>query len=387
MKSSHERNQFQALSLETALESFMDGVVIIDSNRNVTYSNGAARKICRKINLPADLDWSRYFGIFFADSKAPCPTENLPIIRALRGEEVREEMLYLKNEKMDQGHFVSCNARPVFNEGKIAGAIMSFRVMTEALEREHKHQEERKLFEAERRKMEASFQMTALGSTLAELGHEIKNPLAVISTAHWLLKRMLNVSPLPMQEIQTQLDQIQVMVEKVDSIVKSVRNASRNNLVDPPAPQSIQEMLKDALNVCVFRLKGIRLEVPEELPTTLNCSRVQFCQVLVNLVSNAADAIEGTENPWIKISVQETEDSFILRIQDSGNGIPESEEEKAFGRFYTTKGFGKGTGLGLPLSRTYVENLSGKLSINRSISASCFEISIPTRREKAQKAA
>lgn len=386
MKTSSRNSNFQALSLETALESFMDGVVIIDSDCRVTYSNEAARKICQKIHLPDDLNWSKHFGIFFADSKKLCPTRDLPILRALRGEEVRDELLYLKNEKMSRGHYVSCNARSVYHEGKIAGAIMSFRVVTEVLEKERKHEEERKHFEAERRKMEASFQMAALGSTLAELGHEIKNPLTAISGANWLLKRMMTMNPPPLEDINVQLNSIQSMVEKVDGIVKSVRNASRNSLLDSPAPQLFQEILKDALNVCFFRLKGITVETPENADMEIFCSRVQFCQVLVNLIGNAADAIEHQENPWIKISLQTNGEICFIRIEDSGEGIKPSEEERAFSAFYTTKEFGKGTGLGLSLSRTYVENLSGKLSINRDVSPSCFEIQLPNQNMKKSAA-
>ncbi len=374
MKRSEKSSQFKALSLETALESFMDGVVIIDARFQVTYSNEAARKICRKVHLPTDLNWSKHFGIFLKDTQTLCSNNKLPIIRALRGEEVREELLFLKNEKMERGHYVSCNARPVYHSGAITGAIMSFRVVTEVIEKERRHEEER-------RKMEASFQMAALGSTLAELGHEIKNPLAVISSANWLLKRMLSATPVPNDEVNAQLEQIQAMVEKVDGIVKSVRNASRNALSDSAAPHLFHDILKDALNICIFRLKGIKVEVPEELSVNINCSRVQFCQVLVNLIGNAVDAVENLPNPWIKIELLKTEEEICIRIQDSGPGIPEDEETKAFSPLYTTKEFGKGTGLGLSLSRSYVENFSGELTINRSVSASCFEIRIPNSKE------
>lgn len=386
MKNSQKRSQLKALSLATALESFMDGVVIIDAKKRVTYSNEAARNICQKTHLPSDLDWSRYFGIYYPDEKSLCPTSKLPILRALGGEEVREELLFLKNEKMVRGHFVSCNARPVFHDDEITGAIMSFRVVTEILERERRHAEEKQLFESERRKIEASFQMAALGSTLAELGHEIKNPLTAISSASWLLKRMMTMSPLPVEDMKNQLEQVQSMVEKVDGIVKSVRNASRNSLLDPASSQNFKEILKDALNICTFKLKGIHVMVTEHTDFEIVCSRVQFCQILVNLIGNAADAVENQSSPWIKIHAEEVDGALIIRVQDSGSGIAEAEEEKAFSPFYTTKEFGKGTGLGLSLSRTYVENLSGKLSINRSLGASCFEIQLP-RLEKTKKAA
>jgi C4-dicarboxylate-specific signal transduction histidine kinase len=386
MNDSKKSSHFQALSLETALESFMDGVVIIDSEMRVTYSNQAAKKICQKVHLPSDLNWSKHFGIFFADSKKLCPTEKLPILRALRGEEVRDELLFLNNEKMKRGHFVSCNARPVYHHDVITGAIMSFRVVTEILEKERKHEEERKHFEAEKRKMEASFQMATLGGVLAELGHEIKNPLTGISSANWLLKRMLSANPIPVEDMTAQIENIQMMVDKVDGIVKSVRNASRNSLLDSCSSQPFDEILKDALNICFFRLKGIKVEVSQDSQEEVFCSRVQFCQVLVNLISNAADAVEHLPDPWIRISVQGIGEKLVIRIEDSGDGVPESVEEKAFSPFFTTKEFGRGTGLGLSLSRKYVENLSGKLSINRSVSASCFEITLP-QMLKAKKVA
>ena len=84
-------------------------------------------------------------------------------------------------------------------------------------------------------------------------------------------------------------------------------------------------------------------------------------QVLVNLIENACHA--AGESGWIEVSTQAADATIHLRVRDSGPGVPDDLREKIFQPFFTTKSPGKGTGLGLPVSRRILEQHGGRLRV------------------------
>jgi two-component system NtrC family sensor kinase len=85
-------------------------------------------------------------------------------------------------------------------------------------------------------------------------------------------------------------------------------------------------------------------------------------QVFLNLIGNAVDAVKDSEIRNIDIQIEpDSSEHVLVRVADTGDGIPEDIEEKIFDPFYTTKGVGKGTGLGLSVSRGIVEKAGGAI--------------------------
>ena len=107
------------------------------------------------------------------------------------------------------------------------------------------------------------------------------------------------------------------------------------------------------------------------------CRHVQISQVFLNLFSNSYDAVEHLSERWIQIDCAKNENFLILRIIDSGSGIPNEIQEKIFQPFYTTKEIGRGTGLGLSISNTIINNHKGKFTIDNNFPNTCFIVSLP----------
>jgi signal transduction histidine kinase len=103
----------------------------------------------------------------------------------------------------------------------------------------------------------------------------------------------------------------------------------------------------------------------------------QVSQVVLNLINNSADAIEGSPNPWIIVDVVATGTSLFLSIMDSGKGIPEEIAKKIMNPFFTTKEVGKGTGLGLSIGKGIIEGHGGKLYLDRNSPHTKFIIELP----------
>ncbi|MEH1887290.1 MULTISPECIES: ATP-binding protein [unclassified Nostoc] len=251
--------------------------------------------------------------------------------------------------------------------------------------------------------------MSSLGQMIAGIAHEINNPVSFIhgnlhhaqKYTHDLLKLVeiyQQVCP-NTPEIQQELEEIDlefliqdiaklfqsmtVGTERIQEIVKSLRNFSR--LDEAELKQvNIHEGIDSALMILEHRLQA-RHEYPEiqvikkysQLPNVI-CYPGQLNQVFLNILANAIDALEAlaansqiTDNqkqinnhPKIKIKTQVIDEKWIaISIADNGLGIDEQVHSKVFDPFFTTKPVGKGTGLGLSVSyQIIVEKHGGQLS-------------------------
>lgn len=122
----------QSALLNLILESLSDGVAVADETGRVIVNNSAARIISgsRGSSVPAQ-DWVRYFRPFKADGVTPCPFDQMPLVRALRGEEVKDEELLLKPESRPDGVWISNNAKLLKEPGSPRRAVVVFRDITE----------------------------------------------------------------------------------------------------------------------------------------------------------------------------------------------------------------------------------------------------------------
>ena len=93
-----------------------------------------------------------------------------------------------------------------------------------------------------------------------------------------------------------------------------------------------------------------------------------------NLISNSCDAIAGQDKKWIKISAEDYKGRVKIDFQDSGDGIPKEIQAKIFNRQFTTKEQGKGTGLGLHLVKTLIEDEGGEIEYLPGLSHTTFRI-------------
>jgi two-component system NtrC family sensor kinase len=108
----------------------------------------------------------------------------------------------------------------------------------------------------------------------------------------------------------------------------------------------------------------------------LRCYAGRLRQVLMNLIANAVDAIEGEGT--IVITTRQTPESYLISVRDNGVGIPENIRNKIFDPFFTTKGVGEGTGLGLAIAYGIIEDHHGSIEVESEEGAGTeFTVKIP----------
>ena len=215
--------------------------------------------------------------------------------------------------------------------------------------------------------------MAAIGQLAAGMGHEIRNPLGIIRNHSYILRALYEE-----EKIVRSLDYIDASVERASRIIDNLLEFSRLT-GDDKRWIYLKDFITKILELEHKTLMKLNIEYSVACSENIRLySNIESLKhILINLISNAVDAIG--ENGSIRITVSSNEERISLSVEDTGKGIPEDELEKIFNPFYSTKDPGKGTGLGLYIVYNEVEKLNGHISVT-SIphEKTVFEISLPT---------
>lgn len=233
--------------------------------------------------------------------------------------------------------------------------------------------------ESERARTMYSNKMAALGEMASGIAHEINNPLAVIDGRLSLMQKY--VQHLSTEENKKYLHDIESMKKmslRISQIIRGLKSFARDGSQDPMTETQFQTILSDTNSLVQEKIKVKQIKYTySKIDFNLQCRPVEISQVLLNLISNAIDAVENLPEKWIDLQVEDHNDYATIRIIDSGCGISDQIEDKIMQPFFTTKDIGKGTGLGLSISKGIIENHHGVLIINKTFTNTCFEIKIP----------
>jgi C4-dicarboxylate-specific signal transduction histidine kinase len=224
-----------------------------------------------------------------------------------------------------------------------------------------------------------SSKMYTLGEMAAGIAHELNNPLAVIQGVAWLTLTKLNSTEVSTSKLEENMNKILKMTERSSKIINGLRVFARDAAEDPMEKIEISSIVQETLELCKTRIahRGIRLDVQLKAQYHSWGRPVQISQVLLNLLNNATDAIENTEDAWIRIDVRKKDEFWVISVTDSGNGIPKDIVEKMMSPFFTTKPPGKGTGLGLSISGSILKNHGGEFWYDTQSPNTTFCFSLP----------
>ncbi len=210
----------------------------------------------------------------------------------------------------------------------------------------------------------------AIGTLAAGVAHEINNPMNNLGFyAADLLDRLESEDINRLYSdgvIQNYLEIIDEQIRRCAGITQSLLNFSREKKVEIGSV-NIKKVIKETLNLTEHLLRKQNIDVIWDdkgfVPPIL-ADESQMQQMVLNLITNAIDAMESGGTLRIKIDNNIKENNYImLKIIDTGIGIPEEIMARIFDPFYTTKPVGKGTGLGLAISQAIVERIRGNISI------------------------
>ncbi len=227
---------------------------------------------------------------------------------------------------------------------------------------------ERRMTELELRKTQADLiqagKLAGLGQMSAALSHELNQPLAAAKTYADSAAMLIDLERVP--EARDNVRRISGLIDRMASISRHLRNFARKPN-EKLSPVALDAVIADTLEIVSARLKTADADLLIELHDDagmVNAGSVRLQQVLVNIITNAADAVEGLDDRRVHVSAERRDDKIILTVRDHGPGVPAAIADRIFDPFYTTKGVGKGLGLGLSISYNIVKDFGGSLSVS-----------------------
>jgi two-component system NtrC family sensor kinase len=248
--------------------------------------------------------------------------------------------------------------------------------------------------------------MSSLGQMVAGIAHEINNPLSFVHNNLYIIKtdledifelieqyQTLDEKTEAIKSLEEEIDLDEIIdelndvvensstgVQRIRDIVLSLRNFARldegeRKIVD------LYEGIDNSLMILNHKMKkGITIEKKYQPIPKLFCEAGKLNQVFVNLINNAADAID--DKGVITIEGYEENNHIVLIFSDTGSGIPKEYVGKIFEPFYTTKAVGEGTGLGLSIVYSIIADHDGDISVESEPGKTVFKIELPVDKQQ-----
>ena len=220
--------------------------------------------------------------------------------------------------------------------------------------------------------------LASIGTLAASVGHEINNPMAIIRGHVSVMDSMISKDNIDLTKFKSSIEKIDNAVERAARIVRGLKSFSRNteetfdyfdlNLL----VQETMEMFKDLYKK---ELIEFQLDLPEHSAGYGDSGKLQ--QVLINLITNAKDSLEGQKDKIINITIKENENRFDVFVNDTGKGIPHNILPNIFDPFFTSKDVNKGTGIGLAICHKIIKEHGYELKARNLTVGAELSFSIP----------
>jgi PAS domain S-box-containing protein len=339
--------------LENIMESSVDGILTTDLKGKITYQNRAMEEI---VQYPREEVLGTHISRFYVTGIQ----QARDIMQLLRESERAEN--YEMEVKRRDGEIVSILTSLFLLRNEDGDAIGTAGIFKDVSEQKRL---EAKLKAAQVHLVEDS-KLRALGELVAGVAHELNNPLMASQTIlHVLMKNLPADSP-----EKGRLELIRKCNDRIERIVDHLREFSRQTkpeFIEMDVNQPIENALLITGQQLLNHNVTIEKHLADGLPKVLGDAN-QLEQVLLNLISNAKDALVDVDGEkkltFTSRRIEENGATWVLvSVRDTGVGIPQKDLDKVFEPFFSTKPVGKGTGLGLSLCFGIIEAHNGRLEI------------------------
>ncbi|MBN2419936.1 MAG: PAS domain-containing protein [Deltaproteobacteria bacterium] len=356
--------------LQNVIQSTVDGIVVVDTKGNVLIFNEGMERLTgfSSDEIINEGHLSSFYDIDLAK-------ENM---KKMRSEnfgppgKLNPTSMYIKTKSGEEIP-VTLSASIIDIDNKEVGSVGIFTDMREILEM-------RKNLEDAHFQLVQSEKIASVGRMAAGVAHEINNPLSgIMIYAELIKKNLTNMG----DENRQNISDIQEIIDQTlrcKKIVSELLEFSRQT-VGKVTSFSIEELITKSLNLLINQALFQNVEVIKEIepdmpPIAGDLGQLQ--QVLTNLFINAADAMEGKGQIKISAIFNRKREFFIIRIADTGPGIPDDLKDKIFDIFFTTKPVGKGTGLGLSITKNILQLHGGNIMVDsKPGKGTVFSIELP----------
>lgn len=336
---------------EVILEAAGDGVYGVSNEGRLIFVNPAALKLCgytaeEMIGHSAHemTHHTRADGSHF-------PVEECPIYAAFRDgavHRVEDDLFWRKDGTSFPVEYISS---PIIQDGEIMGAVVSFRDITKRKKAEEALQESRERARKLQSDLNHAARLSAMGELASGLAHELNQPLTAISNYLKAATRFMQNDPEGSRErVEELMDKAADQAQRAGEIIHGLRQFVQKEDGER-AFEDLGEVVREAAALAAAgdAAGRVRLEVSaaEDLPSVL-IEKIRIQQVVVNLIRNAVDALENTEDAVIDVSLSKhAAGGVTVSVRDNGPGLAGEIKEQLFQSFVTSKSEGMGLGLSI----------------------------------------
>ena len=346
----HEKTRI----LESILDSMSDGVAVADALGRLRLFNRAAARLLAHgpVDAPPD-DWPERYGFREADGVTPFPAERLPLVRAIKGEPVDDQELFVAREGGPSALWLSINSRPMRDaDGRITGGVSVLRDVTRRVEAERA---------LDRRTLELQRSNAELEEFAYVASHDLQEPLRVVRSYADLVARRCRgrVDADTDRFLETILGHTDRMMALVNDLL-ALSRVGTSKAVPEACDAGLQcDRAVGCLRDLIEREGAVFSRDP--LPW-VRAVPAQLAQLLQNLIANAVK-FHGERPPRVHVSGGISEGEALLAVRDEGIGIDAAGREAIFGMFTRLhrRDEYSGSGIGLAICRRIVEHHGGRL--------------------------
>lgn len=222
----------------------------------------------------------------------------------------------------------------------------------------------------------------AMGEMLNNIAHQWRQPLNNIAIYVQSMQLLKAAGELTDEQIQDDVKHIMEIINYMSKTIDDFRTFFRNE--KQMYPFSVKEAVSKAISFVAAQMEhyGITCQLVVHNEVSINGYQTEYIQVVLNILNNAIDALNhsGSQDRRIVVTISKDEDTrAVLSIQDTGGGIAPNALPHIFEPYFTTKGPGEGTGIGLYMSKTIIEkHMSGSLSARNTADGAEFRLVLPS---------
>jgi len=226
--------------------------------------------------------------------------------------------------------------------------------------------------------------MASLGQALAGVAHEINQSLSALRT--YIASTQVLLDRSDKERAGTNLVTVSSIVERMGELTQHLKSFARKETV-AKTTTDIVAAVRYGLRLSDYRIEAdeivLSVTVPEE-PVYVMGNTIRLEQVVVNLVSNAIDAMRDHPRRHLRVDLFKEAGSAVVEVTDTGGGIPQDALNSVFDPFYTTKEVGEGLGLGLSIAYGIVKDMGGDITVDSELNVgTTFRITLPLAEDVA----
>lgn len=387
-KKLRERNR----EVETILNGIQDFILVINPDMDIIDAN---ETFLRKMCYTRDEVIGRKCHEVFQKANLQCSQDVVvcPLNEAIRNKRPSQRVMTRVNNRGEL-RYIEITIYPIWEKfGKISRFIEISRDITDRKKEEEEITRRLELMVEDRTrqlkethdKLLHQDKMASLGKLSASVVHEINNPIAGVLNFILLIKRISeeeNITPKEMDRFNHYLTLMETETRRVSRIVSNLLAFSRQTKIEF-SPLDLNRLVEKTLllNANLLKINHIKVEkrFDPKIPQIVG-SEDQLQQVFMNIISNAAEAMESIKSGVLTVDTRRSDDENAITVtfKDSGAGIPEQNLPRLFEPFFTTKKKGKGVGLGLSVAYGIIQEHGGSMRVTSKVGKeTVFTVELP----------